>query len=821
MVGKELPSFKAGSSERLARLILSVLFLVSPYLVLMIPQSANGQTRGSESGVTTPSADDVLARALEKSAVVQVIVVLDTDSSEAPIDSFQPRSLVLDAPFALQQADVSRRLRSQGFRVKRSFRTLPALVTEVDKAGLVELRNTPGVRDVLLDELHFPTLNGTIPIIKAGTLHQIGIEGAGYAVAILDTGIERSHPMFADGNGNSRVVAEACFSSNVSSVSSRAESLCPNGQGTQFGEGAAADCSGTSGCGHGTHVAGIAAGSAVTLGGTELVGVAPASDIIGIQVFSEFTGPTDCAGSPPCVASYGSDQLAALEWLLMQDQSQGGNLKVASANMSLGGGSYQAACGTYIASGIDALWAVGIPTVIATGNDGYSDRVSGPACYDRAIAVGATTDGDLVASYSNAAADLVDLYAPGSSVIAAGLNGGYVAKSGTSMATPHVAGAWALLRDAGAGDGTGAGLEATLSIVQQTGISISSRQNAGDLGYAHPRIDLSAALERLNSTDPWLSVSISGSGQVTSSPAGIECGPTCSTAISIGDEIQLLATPSQGYLLAEWSGCDEVTNDACTVSVSDGVDRLVSANFVLIPPSNDDFANAFVLINNPFATTASTQGATFEPMEPLPTCDGTAGRSVWYQWTPPSDGRLRNVEVNTSGSNYDTTLDILAGVELSNLSSVVCDFGTVENAYTDSRVSFIATPGQPYFIRISGFQATGGEAVLNWSFQIATRELSISVLDSTYGTVSSDVGINCGHSGSDCQVEVPLNDTVTLTATATARGLFLGWGGACEGTESTEPCVLESMSEDVTVEARFGLQAQIFHDQFDGDTTEL
>src|SRR2546425_12543627 len=92
---------------------------------------------------------------------------------------------------------------------------------------------------------------------------------------------------------------------------------------------------------------------------------------------------------------------------------------------------------------IDNLRSAGIATVIAAGNAGATNAISVPGCISSAISVGATTKTDDVASYSNVSS-FMSLFAPGSSIYSSLTGGGFGYLSGTSMATPHVTGAWAV-----------------------------------------------------------------------------------------------------------------------------------------------------------------------------------------------------------------------------------------------------------------------------------------------------------------------------------------------------------------------------------------
>ncbi|GGZ21934.1 proprotein convertase P-domain-containing protein [Streptomyces poonensis] len=361
----------------------------------------------------------------------------------------------------------------------QAFSTLPVVTLRVDRAGLTELAAQDGVISVSEDEAVPPALDGSVPLIGGDQAIAAGLTGEGSAIAILDTGVATSHP-FLEG----RVVAEACFSP-IDAVSG-ATSLCPDGTAEQEGTGAAdsgsGPCAAIEGCDHGTHVAGIAAGNGDGLSGAPASGVAPGADIIAIQVFSRFDSPQYCeaVGTTPCIRSYTSAQIAALEKVYEWQQA---GTPVVAANLSLGSSMYSEACtGDARRPVIDKLLGAGVATVVAAGNNGSEDGVNAPACVPSAIAVGSTTDNDEISSFSNRG-PLLDVFAPGSGIVSSVLSG-YGAKSGTSMAAPHVAGALAVLRQAYPGKSvTDLG-----SLLKTTGTTVTD-----EAGVSIPRIDIAKA----------------------------------------------------------------------------------------------------------------------------------------------------------------------------------------------------------------------------------------------------------------------------------------------------------------------------------------
>jgi subtilisin family serine protease len=218
--------------------------------------------------------------------------------------------------------------------------------------------------------------------------------GSGVRAYVIDTGINPGHPDFAGRIGQGRDI--------------------------QDNDNDPTDCNG-----HGSHVSG-------TIGGTSY-GVAKAVTLIPVRVFA-------CGNSTAT-----STIIAGIDWAV-GDHTAG---VPAVANLSLGGG----ASATMDAA-IRRLFNDGVAIAVAAGNETANACNSSPARVPEILTIAATTRTDAMASYSNGG-NCIDLFAPGTDIVsAAGTGSGAATLSGTSMASPHVAGA--LAQYAGANPGASA-----------------------------------------------------------------------------------------------------------------------------------------------------------------------------------------------------------------------------------------------------------------------------------------------------------------------------------------------------------------------------
>ncbi len=479
------------------------------------------------------------------------------------------------------RARINTRLLSLGVETVEPITNTALVVLEANAAELDHLVAQGEVSELYEDVPVPTTLADSGPLVHAPQARAMGARGAGTTVAVLDTGVQSNHPFL-----NGRVVEEACFS--TTSAASNSTSVCPGGANTSTATGAGAPCT-VAGCDHGTHVAGIAAGRAA--GSTTFFGVAPDANIFAVQVFSRFTDTAanmPCANSgraSPCILSFTSDQIRGLQRVLDRRAAR----NVVSANMSLGGGNNAAACDSDARKAvIDDLRAVRVATVIASGNDSLTNGVGAPGCISTAVTVGSTTKSDAVSAFSNSSS-LVDVLAPGSSINSSITGSAFGVKSGTSMATPHVAGAFSAVRSL-VPDAT---TDQILSALQATGVEITDSRN----GITRRRIDVEGAVQRL-APQPF-ALSLGGLFQLHAdgkiwAHTGVACdGPVCPGWVMLDNNPATRAIAAAGNALYQqhadgkiWRytgvrcgagacpGWQMIDNNARTVAIAAGGTRL-------------------------------------------------------------------------------------------------------------------------------------------------------------------------------------------------------------------------------------------------------
>ena len=475
---------------------------------------------------------DLLRAKVRSEDRASVIVGLRTEGRSAVSAAGSLREAQSRSPLiARAQQALLNRMSNADVSSIRQFKFIPYMAIEVDEGALESLAADPEVVSVEEDLVVKPLLAQSTPLIGAPDAWSQGYAGSGQTIAILDTGVDRDHPFLRD-----KVVSEACYSGSRGRTS-----LCPEGVVESILSGSGAPCPPSlSDCYHGTAMAGVAAGR-----GRDFSGVARDARIIAIQVFSQ------CGDD--CIDSSNSDWIAGLERVL----ELSADFNVAAVNMSFGGGLFSKDCDSdfpAVKASMDNLRAAGIAPVAASGNEHSDSDINLPACISSVVSVG-STDGiaagtirEAVSDFSNSSPSL-DLLAPGRQINTSIPADGFGRFNGTSLATPHVAGAWAVLKS----KAPNASVPQLLSMLSRTGIPITDPRN----GLVKPRIQVDAALD----------------------------GVIPELSYSTGTHLTLTAGPEPGFRFRLWRGCDDASGNRCVVEL-DSI-KNVSAIFEPLGPAPD------------------------------------------------------------------------------------------------------------------------------------------------------------------------------------------------------------------------------------------
>ncbi|MDE2180364.1 MAG: hypothetical protein KGJ40_05895, partial [candidate division NC10 bacterium] len=272
-------------------------------------------------------------------------------------------------------------------------------------------------------------------------------------------------------------------------------------------------------------------------------------------------------------------------------------------------------------------------------------------------------------------------------------------------------------------DGT-AGNALGIAAAVQGRTAIVGTMNAAEAGAAYVFI--------LSQVDSTLTLTVSkagaGTGTVTSSPAGISCGATCSAPFTSGTTVTLTATPDAGSTFSGWSGNCSGSSSPTTVTMT--VDKSCTATFALAPSS--------------YALTVSKAGTGTGTVTSSP-----AGISCGSSCSAPF----------TSGTTVTLTATPDTGSTFTGWSGACTGTGTCTVTMTAAQ-SVTAT----------------------FALAPSSYALTVSKAGTGTGTVtSSPAGISCG---SSCSAPFTSGTTVTLTATPDAGSTFSGWSGNCSGSSS-------------------------------------
>ncbi len=355
-------------------------------------------------------------------------------------------------------------------RVITQYQTIPAFSAEVDRTALADLSADTDVEWIETMPTAQRTDAEALALTGGDQAHAAGFTGAGSTIAVIDDGIDSSHPAFGGDFSypNDKVVGGADFG--------------------DFDTDPRIDCTGQF---HGTPVSGIAAGN-----GGGVTGAAPDAQLVHVKVQSA----SNCGG-----AGLDGDIVGAMDWVVANQATFG----IDVMSMSLGSGqSFTGTCDSYItasASIASEAKARGIVIVAASGNGASKSAMSWPACLSDVVSVGSVYDAnigsrffsvcgdpstaaDQVTCYSNSSPAL-DILAPSEAAETAAAGGGLISFGGTSSATPFAAGLFAVL----AAEAPSATPDELIALVEDTGVPIQDPGN----GSVRPRVDFVGALNAL------------------------------------------------------------------------------------------------------------------------------------------------------------------------------------------------------------------------------------------------------------------------------------------------------------------------------------
>jgi subtilisin family serine protease len=543
--------------------------------------------------------------------------------------------------------------------------------------------------------------------------------------------------------------------------------------------------------GHGSHCAG-------TIGGTGNNGIGVTGVAWGVKLMAcKFLSATGSGAD--------SDAVRCIDYA----RSKGAKI----LSNSWGGGG----AGVSLQAAIERTRTAGLIFVAAAGNEGRNtdSSPSYPASLatDNIVSVAATTRTDTLASFSNYGSVTTDLGAPGDGILStvSTSDTAYATYSGTSMATPHVAGVLALLVAQFPTETYSVIIARLLNGTDKIPALAGKTKSGGRMNLANallgttpptpvrPANDAFASAVVVSTATWKLTGNNTNGTSETGEPAHAGNSPAKSvwwafTAPSSGTCTVRTLGSAFDTVLAVYTGTSVgalvavASNDNSSSTVLDstvsfstvkgtiyrivvdgksgasGAIQLAASLVAAVAPVNDTFATATVLTGTSFSVNGSNIGATLQTGEPKH-AGVTGGKSVWWSWTAPSTGTFT---LATTGSSFDTTLGVYTGTAVNTL-KVLGSNDDQSTTLRTSKVVVSVVAGTTYRIAVDGYSAASGAITLAGSLvakAVLATPAGVAALRDTAGRIT----ISWGSVASASSYEVTLTKGNTVYASGKVTG---------------------------------------------------
>jgi len=323
-----------------------------------------------------------------------------------------------------------------------------------------------------------------------------------------------------------------------------------------------------------------------------------------------------------------------------------------------------------------------------------------------------------------------------------------------------------------------------------------------------------------------VSKSGTGSGTISSSPSGINCGNDCSKSFASGSSVILTAIPNSGSIFIGWSGTCNGTGN-CTIAINDN--KTVTANFLIGYSLNisKSGTGSGTITSSPSGINCGTSCSKDFIAGTLITLSASAtSGSNFIGWSSPCSGIDKCILVMDSNKSVSAAFDYVgitkydlsviksgtgSGIVTSSPSGISCGTDCTESFALWTAITLTASANSSSVFAGWTGACTGTDkcsliissnksvvAIFNTKTTLPNYTLSVSKSGTGSGMVtSSPTGISCG---SDCSETYQSGTSVTLYTTALGDSIFGGWGGACAGTDTN--CVL-TMDGNKSVKVTF------------------